>query len=212
MRHVASFLFLLPALVAAQAPQADFGRQVVAEINLARKDPQAYAAFLRPWLERFDGRVLYLPGELGCVTEEGRPAVAEAVAFLEKAKPLSPLAYEEGLARAALGLVREQGHSGRTGHADQAGGMPEDRILRQGSIARASGEVISYGPMLKGLTPRRVVLDLLVDDGVASRGHRELLFSAEFEQAGGALGPHPDYESVCVVDLASGFRPKGPAR
>jgi len=42
---------------------------------------------------------------------------------------------------------------------------------------------------------------LIVDDGVADRGHRTLVYSPELRYAGVSCGPHPIYRTVCVIDL-----------
>ncbi len=191
---------LLPAALLAQDPATDPGRKVVEEINRARAHPKAYAAYLRPWLGRFEGKLLELPGEIPLETQEGRPAVAEAIAFLERAEPLPPLAWSPGLAKAAQEHVGEQA-GGATGHAGSRGSTPFQRMERYGRWQDSAGEAIAYGPE----DPRRVVLNLLVDDGVPSRGHRKSIFSPDFHVAGAALGPHAEYEHLCVIDLAGGF-------
>jgi hypothetical protein len=48
---------------------------------------------------------------------------------------------------------------------------------------------------------------LIVDDGVADRGHRSIVFSGELRYAGAACGPHPVYRTMCVIDL--GVMPDG---
>ena len=197
---------LIPAALVAQDPSADVGRKVVDEINRARAHPKAYAEYLRPWLDQFGGRLLKIPGEIALETQEGRPAVAEAIAFLERAEPLPPLAWSPGLAQAAQEHVQEQA-GGATGHAGRKGSTPFQRMERFGRWQDSAGEAIAYGPD----DPRRVVLNLLVDDGVPSRGHRKSLFNPEFHVAGAALGPHAEYGHLCVIDLAGGFVADRPA-
>lgn len=55
---------------------------------------------------------------------------------------------------------------------------------------------------------RNVVKQLVVDDGVASRGHRANIFNDGFLIVGLAFGDHPVYRSVCVQDFAGGFEDK----
>lgn len=198
---------LLPAALVAQAPSVDVGRRVVDEINRARAHPRAYADLLRPWLDEFEGRLLKIPGEIPLETQEGRPAVAEAIAFLEAAEPLPPLAWSPGLAQAALEHVKEQA-GGATGHAGRKGSTPFQRMEHYGRWQDTAGEAIAYGPE----DPRRVVLNLLVDDGVPTRGHRKSLFNPDFHVAGAALGPHAEFRNLCVIDLAGGFVADRPAR
>jgi uncharacterized protein YkwD len=53
--------------------------------------------------------------------------------------------------------------------------------------------------------PRQVVIQLLVDDGVPSRGHRQTIFNPDLHQAGVGSAPHRDYQVVTVIDYADGF-------
>jgi uncharacterized protein YkwD len=53
--------------------------------------------------------------------------------------------------------------------------------------------------------PRQVVIQLLVDDGVPSRGHRHNLFNPDLHQAGVGTASHRDYRVVTVIDYADGF-------
>ena len=205
-RPLLAALLALPVL--AGSPAADpaaQGRRVLDEINRARANPKAYAELLRPWLGHFSGRLLRLEGEIDLVTQEGRPAVAEAIAYLEAADPLPPLAWSEGLHLAAREHALEQA-DGATGHAGKRGSSPFERMERQGRWVDTAGEAIGYGPE----DPRRVVLNLIVDDGVPGRGHRKSLFNPEFHVAGAACGPHATYGHLCVIDFAGGFVEKRP--
>ena len=52
-----------------------------------------------------------------------------------------------------------------------------------------SGENIDYGVK----SPQEVMLALLIDDGVASRGHRTLIFKEGIKTMGSATSSHPKY-------------------
>ena len=182
-------------------------RQVVAQINWARQDPKAAAAALRTWLPLFQGeRYLVFPGEAMLRTQEGPKAVREAIAFLEKQKPLPPVAWSDRLQKAAEDLATDQGSHGGLGHQGSDGSTPWGRIGRYGEVSGASGEVVTYGTFGTPGDPRRAVLAFIVDDGVADRGHRVLLFDPRFTLAGAAWGSHPRYTRMAVVDFASGFQ------
>jgi uncharacterized protein YkwD len=57
-------------------------------------------------------------------------------------------------------------------------------------------ENIDYGSR----NPRNVVLSLLIDDGVASRGHRDNILREDISLAGVASGYHRTYGVMCVID------------
>jgi uncharacterized protein YkwD len=95
-----------------------------------------------------------------------------------------------------------------TGHAGTDASQPADRIRRYGTPKTTSGEVITFG----SITARSIVIQLIVDDGVAGRDHRKNLFDPAYRVAGIAIGPHKTYEQVCVVDLADQMDEKNVAR
>ena len=204
-------LLLLPSVLLASEPgrpdPAEFGQRVLAEINAARANPRAYAMYLKEWLDHFDDKLLRLPHETALITREGSAAVEEAIDFLESARPLPHMTWSEGLHLAAQEHVQEQA-GGATGHAGSKGSSPFQRMERYGRWKSTAGEAIGYGPT----DPRRVVLNLIVDDGVANRGHRKLLFSPDFHVAGAAFGPHAGFGHVCVIDFAGGFEERRPSR
>ena len=201
------FYFTICALIALSAPATaldlNLGKQVLAEINLARTEPRAYAGFLRELRRQFRGKYYLQPGSTTRIqTSEGVTAVDEAIRYLSRSKPLPPLTWSEGLAAAAAELAEEQGGSGATGHTGRQSHGVRERIERHGKWDRKIGENIGYGP--KGA--RNMVMQLIIDDGVPDRGHRINTFSTDFTTAGVACGPHPRFGSMCVVDFAGGFR------
>ncbi len=54
-----------------------------------------------------------------------------------------------------------------------------------------------------------IVLQLLTDDGVPSRGHRTNIMKSDFHVVGCATGPHKGYGMMCVMDFAGGFSDGG---
>lgn len=195
-----TFQFIAPVFpVAAQEEYS--ARQVLAEINLARTEPLKFAGFLREFRGRFQGKVYKMPGSNTLMqTNEGTAAIDEAIQFLSHQKPLLPLTWSEELATAAAELTREQSRSGAIGHSSVRGGI-RDRTKHHGLWMKRIGENISYGPY----DPRFMVMRLLIDDGRPDRGHRKNQFDPVFAKAGVSCGPHPRFESVCVIDFSGGL-------
>jgi uncharacterized protein YkwD len=192
-----------PDLAAAPQPAAapDVNAEVLAEINFARANPQAYARAL------LDQPVSDWERNLAQKTD--RAAYAEAVDFLLRQAPLPPLRADDQLAAAALEHVAAQGAAGKVGHAGPGGETFDARLRRHGVEARMWGENIAYGPARAS----DVVRELIIDSGVPDRGHRRNIFYADFAAAGVSCGPHRDYAAMCVMDFAAPTReaPREPA-
>ncbi len=187
---------------------------VVAEINRIRRFPKAYGDYLKkellPLLDA-NGKTWRLPavpgttgGRMPIRLQEGRPAIEEAIRFLETVEPCPPLIVSDTLAKAAQDHVRAQGPTGETGHKGPDGSRPVDRIERHGDYGTLCGEIINYGTE----RPRMTVLQLVIDDGVPDRGHRKAIFNPEYKLAGPAMGAHKTYVSMTVVTLADSYTPK----
>jgi uncharacterized protein YkwD len=159
---------------------------IIRELNLARENPRLYATFVE------ESRSFHM-------IEQGR-AVDEVVHFLKKTRPLPPLTLSIGMSRAAADHCAEQ-VNGQLGHDGNDRSSPGDRISRYGSWMNSWGENISYSQK----TARGVVLALIIDDGVRSRGHRKNIFSPKFNYAGAAFGPHGRFRTVCTIDFAGGY-------
>lgn len=182
---------------------SELEREIVEELNLVRTHPAEYASHLESWKPYFKGKELRAPGRTPIVTEEGAAALDEAVSFLRSAKPLAPFSVSGGMCSGARELVRDQEASGVTGHRGADGSYCEQRIARFGSFLDPVGENLSYG----NDTARERVIALLIDDGVANRGHRQRLMSPEYKVAGVACGRH-QMGTLCVITLAAGFTDK----
>jgi uncharacterized protein YkwD len=159
---------------------------VIRELNLARENPSLYATFVA------EARPFHM-------LERGR-AVDEAVRFLKKARPLPALTLSSGMSRAAADHCAEQ-ILGQLGHDGSDRSSPGDRISRYGSWSTTWGENISYSQK----SARAVVVSLIIDDGIRSRGHRKNIFNPKFNYAGAAYGPHARYRTVCTIDFAGGY-------
>lgn len=211
--RVAAAFFLLALTATAARPQGaaapapangaafkSLAEKMVEEINLVRTDPGAYAAHLERLRPHYAGKELREPGKPALLTEEGVAALEEAVRFLRGAAPVAPLSVSKGLSSGALLLVSEQTTSGATGHRGSDGSFIEQRAARFGSWKGPIGENLSYGED----TARDRVIAMLIDDGVANRGHRKRLLDASYTVVGVACSGHT-LGGVCAVTLAAGF-------
>ena len=184
--------------------------EIFAELNLARTNPPAYSAVLAELVRAFDGKVLHRPGwPFAVLTREGPDATQEAIDALQHQKQLPPLVLDEDLSRAAFDHAIDQGRSGALGHTGSDNSSPGDRISRHGTWTGSWGENIDYGAVIGG---RDVVEDLVVDDGVQSRGHRRNIYDPAARIVGIGCGPHPTFGVVCVIDQANGFTPRAGSR
>ena len=181
---------------------SDVEKQVIIEMNKVRTDPKAYAAnYIEPMRALFHGTILQYPGEIGIQTNEGLSALDECVRVLSSTAPVGVLSPKKGLALAARDQAKDQARTGATGHAGSDGSTMADRLNRYGKWGLSAGENIDYG----NSQARRIVISLLIDDGVSSRGHRRNLLSGSFNFIGVAAGPHPVYHAMCVMDFAGAY-------
>lgn len=187
----------------------DGGDALVREMNLVRSDPAAYARkYIAPRLEFFDGNN-YRFGKYTVVTVEGPVAVRECVEFMSGLGPYTNfLSVENGLRQAARDHALWLGGNGRTGHTGEGGSTPSDRVALYGEAA-VVGECIAYGDYGMYVTDsdraRQVVIQLLVDDGTADRGHRVQILNNRFTRAGSFIGGHSSLTSVCVINFAEDY-------
>ncbi|HSV02791.1 MAG TPA: CAP domain-containing protein [Phenylobacterium sp.] len=183
------FLCSAPGLAAAQV---GVEAAVLDELNFARTHPAQYARELRRSAAR-GGEVGY--SEIG---NEDLDALAEAIDFLSRQRPLPPLKPSEGLAAAARAHARMQGRTYLVGHVSPDGATLSERLHAHGVWAGLAAEDISYGYD----DPREVVRQLIIDSGVPSRGHRQNIFGAHYQLAGVSCAAHRAWGAMCVIDFA----------
>ena len=184
------------AQIALRPDWSDLEQEILAEQN-----PQSYIPILERYLANMteDGYVIHGCGQ-NCVltTREGRSAVREAIAFLERQPAVVPLAESGAASRAAKSHARDQ-RGGATGHVSSDGTPFWERLSQFGMRNVGMGENIAYGAR----SAEQVVMNLIVDDGVPDRGHRTNMFAPNWAVAGVGCGDHATYRTVCVVDYAT---------
>jgi uncharacterized protein YkwD len=186
---------LIDAMPASAEFLAAAEQDVLQEMNKVRANPKEYAQrYISPLLPDYDGK-------------EGKAAIKECIAELSAhSGGLPALEASWGLTRAARAHAADQARTGAVGHGGSDGSDMQSRIKRQGELSGTYGigENISYGYR----TGRDIVIQLLIDDGVASRGHRKNILNADFTQTGIGFDAHPKYGAMCVIDYAYGFKDK----
>lgn len=90
---------LLPLLLLLASPAPAFEARVHAQIVELRRNPKGYAAKLRKYRKRFDGKLVRVEGRVDLATQEGTRAVDEAIRVLERTQPLPPLPLSRGLSQ-----------------------------------------------------------------------------------------------------------------
>lgn len=179
----------------------ELAREIAREIDVLRKNPKAYAKHLEALRPRYDGKLLRLDGRDPIRTREGKKPLEEAIRRLKKTKPLGALAWEAGLARAAVDHAKDLGKRGTVEHFGPKGETPIDRITRYGVLQGIGGENVAVAFD----DARMIVVYLLIDDGVADRGHRDALLDKRYEQVGVGCAAHKLYRVVCVMDFAARY-------
>lgn len=184
-------------------------KAVILEMNKARSNPKRYAQeVILPMKKRFTDsespRIYYNADSMRIMTQEGTAAIDECVKEMMGTAPMGLLVPSKGLSRAAFDHTNDQARTGRTGHSGRDGSTPWKRMERYGQWLTTCGENIDYG----NKDAQAIVVSLLVDDGVPSRGHRRSILNGVFKVAGVAIGSHPKYRDMCTIDFAVGYQEK----
>jgi glutaredoxin len=161
-------------------------QEIIYLMNLARMDGNLFAkTYLSPY-----------------VAQEGMsttsPYVKSLYLDLAKVKDLKPFNPSEKLSKSAKYHAIDMGKTGGIGHDSSDGTGCFERIDKYSSGGNMKAENCSYG----NLDPLGVVMQLLIDDGVPSKGHRKNILNGGMGVVGVSVQPHKEYQSNCVQDFA----------
>ncbi|NEQ51102.1 MAG: CAP domain-containing protein [Leptolyngbya sp. SIO3F4] len=121
---------------------------------------------------------------------------------LNKAKQAPPLEPRKDLYAFARKHALDMGKTGKLGHRSSRGESFAKRIKPLQSTYVSVGENCQYG-FQSGL---RIVLDLLVDEGIADVSHRVNSLNPEFLYMGVSIEPHKKYQWNCVQEFAGALK------
>jgi len=99
---------------------------------------------------------------------------------------LHAITYSSEMYRLAKCFSDETAKNGTIGHT------------RKNCPSGWSGECCSYGYS----SGRRIILQLLIDDGVISLGHRRICLSSNYYSMGPSINTHTTYSNCCVLDFS----------
>ena len=145
-----------------------------------------------------------MPGE-GLPTEptaEGPTAIANAIASLERQDSLEPLIWDDGLYLAAQDHCLDAGKNNLTSWLGSDGSNPGTRIARYGRAGPSQGQNLAYGVANQGLD---VVMQLIIDDGVASRTSRQVLFQPAYKLTSIATCAHQSRTMMASILYTDSF-------
>ncbi|MGD1919219.1 MAG: pre-peptidase C-terminal domain-containing protein [Pleurocapsa sp.] len=149
----------------------DVEPEILAEINRVRTNPQGYAHWLEDQKQYYDNIWLKLPGEKPIRAHRLEKAINEAISVLKEQKPLPPLSTSEQTSAAAT------------------------QKLEDFASANKNIQNISYGR----ITPKGIVMSLVVDELFPDRRRRKKLLSPNAEDTGVVCQNDPRYAKVCAI-------------
>jgi uncharacterized protein YkwD len=192
---------------------ADVEKDVILEINQARTDPKKYAEeVIKPILDSFvenpwQNPLIRKKGDTWLITKEGKAVINELIAALHTTKPMQILTLSMGMSHAAKDHTKDSSSHNTFEHIGTDGSRFWERVNRYGKInlfQAGGGECLGSGSN----TGVDIVLQLLIDDGVKSRGHRNILLDSNASKIGVGFGEHPTYQYMCTLDLAFDYSEK----
>jgi uncharacterized protein YkwD len=192
-------LFLFSNLLAQTSP-SELEQSLLDEMNKVRTDPKSYIPYLEEYKKLFKGKNVDYPDAM-MMTFEGAKAVDDAIKFLQKATKLEPFSFSGGLTKPARLQLTDLMENYSLGHTGKDGSNIPKRIARFGKVGKLGAENVTN----HFSTPKDIVMQMIIDDGVKSRLHRKNLFNKVFKQVGIAHGPGPNNDPITVLVFADSF-------
>lgn len=192
-------------------------REMVYELNRLRSNPQRYVQFLQPALEEakadlerygnerkhYSVSTIYTTDHNGVETvrndtnwhnlyEEKLHAVEDLIAELKALEPMQTLQPDRGIYKAAQAHAADESrHNWELGHRGSDGSWPSERIRKHAPNMRTGNENIAgkgHGRKENKISPREIVVLLLIDSGIPGYGHRKNILNPEWTHVAPCYG------------------------
>lgn len=171
------------------------------ELNNLRTSPHEFASRLAKESYFYKSNLRIRKNSVPVKTREGLSGLTEAVDCLRSLSPVSAICVSEGLQRAAQFHCNDLSQTGSIDHIGSNDSTLQTRLGMFGKWSECIGETLEFG----SVSAFESLAELIIDDGVPSRPHRNMLLNPRFKKVGFGIAPHPRYEiCVCIV-LAGGF-------
>lgn len=161
----------------------DAEKEVVFYMNLVRMEPQVFLeTIVRPYVKEYFPNKNYYVNTL--------------IADLKKARSIRPIEMKQDLYKIAYNHRVDIGKNGINGHTGSKGKTFTKRTKSALKTYYGTSENIGFGYF----SPIENVLELLIDVGVKSFGHRHTILSDKYTNCGVSIGSHAYYQECCVID------------
>lgn len=148
-------------------------------------------------LSRIDGKLFgetYLKQYVDSMEYSRNSYITSLYSRLKKVKNLPLLEPQEDLFKCAQEHVNDQGKKGTVGHQGVTA-----RFKKFAPKYDETAENCDYGSNLA----LDIVMSLLIDEGVADKGHRENILDKNLTFIGVSIGYHKKYDHMCVMDFGT---------
>lgn len=154
-------------------------KEVIFLCNLARLNPKLFAE-------------TYLQQYVDSMNLPKNSSVNSLFSTLKKSKKTGALLPQKDLYEVAQSHAENSGKKGTVGHQNVTA-----RFKKMAPRYSETAENCDYGND-KALD---IVMSLLIDEGVADRGHRENILDKNLKSVGVAIREHKKFDFTCVMDF-----------
>lgn len=148
-------------------------KELIKEINYVRQYPKVYAQIISQYMAEKSKKN-------GGLEPDEYKALVELIEQLNKMKPVQTLNPTQCIYQAAKKHGLDMKAKAFVAHTGSDNSEPEDRMEKTCKNIISSGENIGGGDF----SPRISLFELLIDDGISGRGHRENILRAEWSSIG----------------------------